>query len=61
MSSRELIKLLESAGYELARVKGSHHQYRHPDPGRPPVTVPHPSKDLKSGTLARILKDAGLK
>ena len=60
LSSKELIKLLENNGWTLERVKGSHHQFRHPDFGYP-VTVPHPTKDLKKGTLQRIMKDAQLK
>ncbi|CAD7498364.1 type II toxin-antitoxin system HicA family toxin [Aeromonas dhakensis] len=60
LSSKELIKLLENNGWTLERVRGSHHQFRHPDFGYP-VTVPHPTKDLKKGTLQRIMKDAQLK
>lgn len=58
MNSRELIARLEAEGWELVRVKGSHHQYKHPArPGR--VTVPHPKKDLPKGTLASIFRQAG--
>lgn len=60
MDSRALIKKLETDGWELVRVTGSHHHYRHPSkPGM--VTVPHPKKDLRKGTEASILKQAGLK
>jgi hypothetical protein len=31
-SSAEIIKLLESAGFVLDRVKGSHHIYLNPEP-----------------------------
>jgi predicted RNA binding protein YcfA (HicA-like mRNA interferase family) len=30
MDSRTLIRMLEAAGWKLVRVKGSHHQFRHP-------------------------------
>ena len=60
LSSKELIKLLENNGWTLERVKGSHHQFRNPDFPYP-ITVPHPTKDLKTGTLQKILKDANLK
>ncbi|HHL8177359.1 TPA: type II toxin-antitoxin system HicA family toxin [Escherichia coli] len=41
------------------RTRGSHHQFRHPvHPGL--VTVPHPKKDIKPGTLAQIGRQAGL-
>jgi predicted RNA binding protein YcfA (HicA-like mRNA interferase family) len=42
------------------RVKGSHHQFRHPDhPNR--VTVQHPRKDVPIGTLKSIERQSGLK
>ncbi|BEO38114.1 hypothetical protein SMQE08_22020 [Serratia marcescens] len=59
MKSSELIALLESHGWVLRRVKGSHHQFKHPDFALI-ITVPHPKKNLKLGTLRQILKDAGL-
>lgn len=58
MSSREVIQRLERDGWQLARTKGSHHTYRHPvKPGI--VTVPHPKRDLPTGTLRSIFKQAG--
>ncbi|MBZ7262465.1 type II toxin-antitoxin system HicA family toxin [Klebsiella oxytoca] len=60
MKSSELIKLLEQNGWVLERIKGSHHQFTHPD-FSVVITVPHPRKDLKPGTLNQILKNAKLK
>jgi predicted RNA binding protein YcfA (HicA-like mRNA interferase family) len=58
MSSREVIQRLEQDGWQLVRTKGSHRQYKHPEkPGL--VTVPHPKRDLPSGTLRSIFKQAG--
>lgn len=60
MDSRAVIRALESAGWELVRTRGSHHQFRHPE--RPDlVTVPHPKRDLPKGTLRSIERQAGLK
>ncbi|HEU0014751.1 MAG TPA: type II toxin-antitoxin system HicA family toxin [Longimicrobium sp.] len=61
MKVRDVIRLIESGGWLLARTRGSHRQYTHPDkPGL--VTVPgHLSDDLAPGTLNSILKQAGLK
>ena len=59
MKSIELIKTLESAGWTLKRVRGSHHIYKHPLKSGT-VTVPHPKKDLPPGTTRAILKQAGL-
>ncbi|MEW6485427.1 MAG: type II toxin-antitoxin system HicA family toxin [Pseudomonadota bacterium] len=60
MKSSELIKLLEKNGWQLERVRGSHHQFSHPLVSYV-ITVPHPRKDLKPGTLKQILKAANLK
>ncbi|WP_071840850.1 type II toxin-antitoxin system HicA family toxin [Shimwellia blattae] len=60
MKSSELISLLEKNGWVLERIKGSHHQFSHPDFAIV-ITVPHPRKDVKPGTLRQILKNAKLK
>ena len=60
MNSRELIKLVKKDGWQLVTIKGSHHQFKHPEKkGR--VTVPHPKKDLPQKTAESILKQASLK
>lgn len=59
MNSRELIKKIEQDGWYQVRVKGSHHQFKHPTkPGT--VTIPHPKKDFPKKTVKSILKQAGL-
>lgn len=59
MKSLELIKMIEADGWYEVRVKGSHHHFKHPiKEGL--VTVPHPKKDLPTGTVKSILKQAGL-
>lgn len=60
MDSATLIGQMEKAGWVLRSVKGSHHVYTHPDrPGH--ITVPHPKKDLGTGLVHKLLKQAGLK
>lgn len=60
MNSRELIKLLESNGWTLRSVKGSHNVFIHPiKPGH--IIVPHPKHELGLGLLHKLLKQAGLK
>jgi predicted RNA binding protein YcfA (HicA-like mRNA interferase family) len=60
MSSREVIDMLRAGGWKLDRVKGSHHVFIHDiKPGI--VVVPHPKKDLPTGTLRSILRTAGLR
>ncbi|WP_374695056.1 type II toxin-antitoxin system HicA family toxin [Snodgrassella alvi] len=58
-SSKVIKRLLDDGWYEVA-VRGSHHQFKHPEKsGR--VTVPHPKKDLPLGTVKNIFKQASLK
>jgi predicted RNA binding protein YcfA (HicA-like mRNA interferase family) len=61
MKIGEVIALLESDGWFLARTSGSHRQFKHAvKPGT--VTVAgKPSIDVPPGTLNSILKQAGLK
>jgi predicted RNA binding protein YcfA (HicA-like mRNA interferase family) len=58
---RDLIRMVEAAGWRHEVTKGSHRQYKHPSKlGR--VTVPgHPRDEVAPGTLQSILKQAGLK
>ncbi len=59
MNSAELIRELSAAGWVLDRVRGSHHAFKHPRRAGI-VVVPHPKKDLGSGFVAAIRKQAGL-
>jgi predicted RNA binding protein YcfA (HicA-like mRNA interferase family) len=60
VSGKRMCRLLEERGWQLDRIKGSHHVYRHPATGRS-VTVPvHGNADLKPGTQRRIMRDAGI-
>jgi predicted RNA binding protein YcfA (HicA-like mRNA interferase family) len=56
---RQLIRVLEQKGWRLARSKGSHHHFTHPD-SRNIITVAVHAKDIKRGTLSGILSDAGI-
>ncbi|AQZ81583.1 addiction module toxin, HicA family [Acinetobacter calcoaceticus] len=60
MKSLDLVKMIEADGWYLDRIKGSHHHFKHPTK-KGIVTIPHPKKDLPSGTVKNILKQAGLK
>jgi predicted RNA binding protein YcfA (HicA-like mRNA interferase family) len=61
MKVREVIRLLERAGWTEIRSRGSHRHFKHPD--KPSViTVPgNGGRELAPGTLNAILKKAGLK
>jgi predicted RNA binding protein YcfA (HicA-like mRNA interferase family) len=59
LRSADVIRQIQSAGWVLDRIRGSHHVFRHPDrPGH--VVVPHPKKNLGSGLVRAIRKQAGL-
>ncbi|NJM27957.1 MAG: type II toxin-antitoxin system HicA family toxin [Pseudanabaena sp. RU_4_16] len=58
---RDVIKMLEADGWVLGNTEGSHRQYEHPTK-RGKVTVAGKlSDDVRKGTLASILRQAGLK
>jgi predicted RNA binding protein YcfA (HicA-like mRNA interferase family) len=53
-------KFLYLHGWQLQRIRVSHHIYTHPDKAEI-LTVPvHANQDLKIGTLSKLLKEAGL-
>ena len=60
ISSRDIIRALEAAGWQEVRTAGSHHHFRHAEwPGT--VTVPHPVKDMPLGTVRSIERQSGVK
>ena len=60
VSGRQVVAALAKIGYEVVRQRGSHLRLRHPDdPNRRPLTVPD-HREIKTGTLRAILRDAGL-
>jgi predicted RNA binding protein YcfA (HicA-like mRNA interferase family) len=59
VSPRNAIRALERSGWELDRVKGSHHVFRHPDRTNR-VVVPMHARDLAKGTLNAIIAGSGL-
>ncbi len=57
-NNRKLIRKLEADGWFVVARRGSHVQLKHSErPGR--VTVPHPRRDLPTGTVRSIYRQAG--
>jgi hypothetical protein len=56
---REVIKILSRCGFNVIRVKGSHHFLRHPD-GRCTVVPVHAGEIIGPGLLLKILRDVEL-
>lgn len=61
LKAKDVVAVLLSAGFELIRQKGSHKILGHPDRPELRVVVPdHGSRDLKTGTLRKILEQADM-
>ncbi len=56
---RKLIKALGRLGFEVVRIKGSHHFLRHAD-GRITVIPVHAKETIGIGLFHKILKDCEL-
>ena len=53
---RKLIKIIKKFGFEIVRVKGSHHFLKHSD-GRATVIPVHGKESIGIGLFQKILKD----
>jgi predicted RNA binding protein YcfA (HicA-like mRNA interferase family) len=60
LSPRKVVRALTRAGFELVRVRGSHHYFFHPERHGLVVVVPMHASDVKRGTLANIIAMSGL-
>ena len=58
LKPKQLLKILQKAGFEINHTTGSHYIFYHPDGRR--VTLPYHSKDLPKGTVRAILNAAGI-
>jgi predicted RNA binding protein YcfA (HicA-like mRNA interferase family) len=54
ISGKNLIKILNSLGFETVRINGSHHRLKHPD-GRVTTIPVHQNKDLPKGIIRKII------
>ncbi len=54
--SRKIVKRLIAEGFTIVSVKGSHHKFARDGQM---VIVPHPKRDLPTGTARSIAKMAG--
>ncbi|MBI2842634.1 MAG: type II toxin-antitoxin system HicA family toxin [Armatimonadetes bacterium] len=60
MKIRDVIKRIESDGWYIVRIRGSHRQYKHPSKQGLVTVAGHPNKDLSADTLRSIWKQAQL-
>lgn len=56
LNGAQLVKALRRLGFDLIRIKGSHHFLRHPD-GRCTVVPVHRGETIGRGLVAQILRD----
>ena len=56
LTGKEIISALAAAGFEVARIKGSHHFLRHAD-GRVTVVPVHAGEVIGPGLMLKILRD----
>jgi predicted RNA binding protein YcfA (HicA-like mRNA interferase family) len=56
LTGQEVIAALQKAGFQVLRVKGSHHFVSHPD-GRRTVVPVHRGEILGPGLMLKILRD----
>ncbi|MGH8656095.1 MAG: type II toxin-antitoxin system HicA family toxin [Gammaproteobacteria bacterium] len=55
----EVVRKLQSVGFEIDHITGSHYIMQHPD--GPRTVVPyHAGRDIKRGVLRAIIRQAGL-
>lgn len=59
ITGAELIVGLAKTGFQVVRVRGSHHFLRHQD-GRRTVVPAHSGETLGPGLLSKILRDCSL-
>ncbi len=59
LTAPKLIKALRKLGFEVIRIKGSHHFLQHPD-GRCTVVPVHRGETIGRGLLAQVLRDCEL-
>lgn len=61
ISGKRMVKILETRGWYLDRIKGSHHIMKHNNRDYS-ITVPvHSDKNLKQGSQRAIMRDGELR
>jgi predicted RNA binding protein YcfA (HicA-like mRNA interferase family) len=59
LKPKEVIVILEKAGYHIDHITGSHYIIHHPDTHQR-IVVPYHAKDIKRGLLTSIVKLSGM-
>ena len=56
LKGKEVVSVLKKFGFEVTRIKGSHHILKHPD-GRSTVVPVHSGEIIGPGLLSKMLRD----
>lgn len=56
LRGKQVLAALRQAGFEVIRIRGSHHFLRHPD-GRATVVAIHSGENIGPGLMNKILAD----
>jgi predicted RNA binding protein YcfA (HicA-like mRNA interferase family) len=56
ISGKYFIKFLQTLGFIVIRINGSHHRLKHPD-GRVTTVPVHKNEDLPKGLLRKIIRE----
>lgn len=59
LDGRRLLRVLGRIGFEVVRIRGSHHFLKHPD-GRMTVIPVHAGESIGPGLLSKVLSDCDL-
>jgi predicted RNA binding protein YcfA (HicA-like mRNA interferase family) len=60
VGGHEVIRKLKKAGFLVVRTRGSAHILKHPTTGRETYVHIHRGQDIPTGTLRKIIQQAGL-
>ncbi|MFO7657544.1 MAG: type II toxin-antitoxin system HicA family toxin [Bacteroidales bacterium] len=56
MSGKDFIKFLQTLGFTVVRVNGSHHRLKHTD-GRVTTIPVHKNEDIPKGLMRKIIRE----
>jgi len=56
ISGKDFIKFLQTLGFIVVRINGSHHRLKHPD-GRVTAVPVHKNEDIPKGLMHKIIRE----
>ncbi len=56
ISGKDFVKFLQTLGFIVVRINGSHHRLKHPD-GRVTTVPVHKNEELPKGLMRKIIRE----